>query len=143
MWVAPAVATLAFYGVRFADAFRLKALACFAAAAALLAAFWAWPDHWFQNIMHLGKDSFGLLWLAPDTQPSEYLARGDQPYYVEYHFHGITLIAGNIYILAGMAAFVVMLLVSLRIWTGQRGRSTAVSSEDAACVPAPHSAPTT
>ncbi len=143
VWAAPAVATLVFYGLRFADAFRLRALACFGAAAVLLVAFWAWPDHWFQRIMHLGKDSFGLLWLAPNTQPSEYLARGDQPYYVEYHFHGLTLITGNIYILVGMAAFVAMLLVSLRIWTSQRGQSTPVSSEDAACVPAPHSAPTT
>jgi alpha-1,2-mannosyltransferase len=144
VWSAPAVATLVYYGVvRFWEPARAKALACLAGAAALLLLFWSWPDHWFQNVMHLGNDSFGLLWLAPDTQPSAYEHLGDQPYYVEYHFHGLTLLAGNVYILTGMAVFVVMLLISLRIWTGQRGRTLEVSSEDAACVPAPHSAPTT
>lgn len=143
VWVAPAVATLGFYGYRSWGPARAKALGFWAGAAALLVLFWSWPDHWFQTIMHLGKDSFGLLWLAPNTQPKEYETFGDQAKYVEYHFHGLTMITGNIYVLAGMAAFVGMLLISLRIWTGQRGRTTDVTSEDATCVPAPHSAPTT
>jgi alpha-1,2-mannosyltransferase len=143
VWVAPAVATLGYYGYQNWAAARTRALGFLAGAAVLLAAFWAWPDHWFQTTMHLSEDSFGLVWLAPDTNPATYEHFGDKPYYVEYHFHGLTLIAGNIYVLVGMAALVVMLLISLRIRVGQRGRTTELSSEDAACVPAPHSAPTT
>jgi alpha-1,2-mannosyltransferase len=143
VWAAPAIATLGYYGYQYWEPAKAKALGCWAGAAALLVAFWAWPDHWFQKTMHLSKDSFGLVWLAPDTNPKTYETYGDKPYYVEYHFHGLTLLTGNIYVLTGMAAFVIVLLISLRIWTGQRRRTTEVSSEDAECVPAPHSAPTT
>jgi alpha-1,2-mannosyltransferase len=158
VWVAPAVAVFGHYAVRFwragragqagqagraVPAARAKAMGCFFAAAVLLAMFAAWPAAWFEKARYLGSFSLGLLWMQPDTDPSRYLKDGDQPWFYEYHWHGFQLLWGNAYVLTGMAMFVLMLVISLRTWASHRGQPVTVSSEEAACVPAPHSAPTT
>jgi alpha-1,2-mannosyltransferase len=158
VWVAPAVAVFGHYAVRFwraaqagsagqagqaVQAARARAMGCFFAAAVLLAMFAAWPAAWFENARYLGHFSLGLLWMQPDTDPEQYLAHQDQPWFYEYHWHGFQLLWGNAYVLAGMAMFVLMLVISLRVWASRRGQPVTVSSEEAACVPAPHSAPTT
>jgi hypothetical protein len=152
VWVGPAVAVFGHYAVRFwqagragqaGQAVRAKALGCVAGAVVLLAMFAAWPAAWFEKARYLGSFSLGLLWMQPDTDPSRYLKDGDQPWFYEYHWHGFQLLWGNAYILTGMAMFVLMLVISLRTWASHRGQPVTVSSEEAACVPAPHSAPTT
>jgi alpha-1,2-mannosyltransferase len=145
VWVAPAVLALGHYAVRYWPTARARAYGCFAAASVLLLAFFAWPAAWFETARPLGKDSLGLIWMGPDTNPQDYVDYGDQRWFVEYHWHGFQLLWGNTYALVGMAAVVVMLLISLRIWNGQRGQrgqSASVSSEEAAGEPAPHSVPT-
>jgi alpha-1,2-mannosyltransferase len=162
VWVGPAVAVFGHYAVRFwqsagqagqagqaglagsaGQAARAKALGCLFAAAVLLAMFAAWPAAWFEKARYLGSFSLGLLWMQPDTDPSQYLKHHDQPWFYEYHWHGFQLLWGNAYILTGMAMFVLVLVISLRTWASRRGQPVTVSSEEAACVPAPHSAPTT
>lgn len=143
VWVAPAVAVLGHYAIRFWAAARARAYGCLTGAGVLLLAFFAWPAAWFEKARYLGNDSLGLIWMQPDTNPQDYLTRGDQPWYYEYHWHGFQILWGNTYVLVGMVAFVAMLLISLRIWTSQRGQPASVSSEEASCVPAPHSAQTT
>jgi len=143
VWIAPGIAVLGHYAVRWWQTARAQAIACLAVAAGILVAFAPWPARWFISEKYLGDFSLGLLWLQPNTNPAQYIQHGDKPWYYEYHWHGLHLLTGNAYILTGMALFVGLLLISLRIWTSQRGKPASVSSEEAACVPAPHSAQTT
>jgi alpha-1,2-mannosyltransferase len=128
VWVVPAVLILGHYAVRFWPTARTWAYACYAAAAVLLLAFFAWPTAWFEKVRPLGNDSLGLLWMGPDTNPQKYVDYGDQKSFVEYHWHGFQLLWGNIYVLVGLAALAAMILVSLRLRAGatvvlDKGRS--------------------
>jgi hypothetical protein len=55
-----------------------------------------------------------LLWAQKNTSPIKFSQHGDQPQYVEYHWHGFQLLWGNIYILAGMA--LLLILLGIGIW---------------------------
>jgi alpha-1,2-mannosyltransferase len=143
VWVAPGVAVFGHYAIRFWPEAKAKAYWCLASAAALLVIFAAWPTRWFEKAQNLGHDSLGLIWLPSNTSVPYYVAHGDQSWYPEYHWTGLKLLVGNAYVLTGMAVFVVMLVISARAWSGLRGRVETASSEEAACAPAPHSAPTT
>jgi alpha-1,2-mannosyltransferase len=143
VWVAPAVAVLGYYGYQYRESARRAAIGLYSAAVALLLIFFAWPAAWFESLRSLGADSLGLIWMQSNTNPNDYEKQGDLPSYVEYHWHGFQLIWGNIYVLAGMAALVGMLIISLRSWAAVRGRPIRPGSEETACEPAPHSAPTT
>jgi alpha-1,2-mannosyltransferase len=122
VWVAPAVAVLGYYGYQFRETARSRALACYGSAVVLLLAFFAWPAAWFESFRSLGADSLGLIWMQGDTDPSKYQANGDQPSFVEYHWHGFQLIWGNTYVLVGMAAMIAAVVIALRV------RRVAVSS---------------
>ena len=52
----------------------------------------------------------GLIWVPPLTNPELYLRLGDQPWFAEYHWHGLQLITGNLYVLTGMALFGLLLV---------------------------------
>ena len=115
VWIAPGAVVAAHYAVQAwrRGAWR-AALACGLLAVGLVAWFGAWPTSLF------GVQS---------PQPREGLARPDldseehQPDLVpvvrrpalvsEYHWHGLALIAGNAYVLAGLAVFGVLLALSL------------------------------
>jgi alpha-1,2-mannosyltransferase len=141
VWIAPGIAVAGHYGLTFRDSDRRKALGCFGIAAFILVVFAAWPAGLFEKARNLGEDSLGLIWLPKNTEPAEFVKLGDQKWYVEYHWHGLQLLTGNAFILGGLAVFVVMLIISLRV-RAARPDSPELSSEEA-CVPAPHSAPTT
>jgi len=55
--------------------------------------------------LNLGHDSLGLLWIPRNTNPVYYQWYGDKRWFTEYHWHGLALIAGNAYVLAGLALF--------------------------------------
>ena len=55
--------------------------------------------------LNLGNDSLGLLWIPRNTNPVYYQWYGDKRWFTEYHWHGLALIAGNAYVLAGLALF--------------------------------------
>jgi hypothetical protein len=83
-------------------------LAWWGLAAALWAAFAAWPDFWRARSGLLGG---GLVNYAPGTA----WAHGDNPADREYHWHGLQLVAGNLEVLAGIAVFAVLLAAACRV----------------------------
>ena len=70
-----------------------------------MAWFGAWPARLFAATHNLGNDSLGLLWIPANTNPIYYPRSGDRPWFTEYHWHGLVLVAGNAYVLAGLALF--------------------------------------
>jgi len=107
VWVAPGIALLAHLGARAAGAVRA---AWWAAAAGLVLVFGAWPQFW--NLSQSGLTPAGLFWYGPAT----YFARGDEPWYHEFHWHGLQLLAGNLFVLAGLAALAAFAVAALRVW---------------------------
>jgi hypothetical protein len=80
-------------------------VAWLAAAAVVVATFGAWPRFWSGGATLLQG---GLIWYAPLTA----FGTGDDPKYAEYHWHGLQLIAGNLYLLVGVAFLLVALVAA-------------------------------
>jgi hypothetical protein len=74
----------------------------------VLVVYGAWPDFWSRTA---GLLHGGLINYAPASA----YASGDNPKYAEYHWHGLQLIAGNLYILAGLGLLVVALAAAARV----------------------------
>ncbi|HEY6294180.1 MAG TPA: hypothetical protein VIX15_00815, partial [Streptosporangiaceae bacterium] len=115
IWIVPGIVVAAHYGVQaYGRGARRTATAFGLMAAAIVAWFGAWPTSLFHvKPPHLGNDSLGLLWIPKNTQPYYYQWYGDQRWFPEYHWHGLGLITGNAFVLAGLAAFALMLAASL------------------------------
>ena len=104
VWVAPGIALLAHLG---ASAGRgLIRAAWWAAAAGLVLVFAAWPQFWDAQA---GLTPAGLVWYGPAT----YFATGDQPWYHEFHWHGLQLLAGNSFVLAGLAGLAALAVAAV------------------------------
>jgi alpha-1,2-mannosyltransferase len=100
VWMAPILAVLAVAGTR-ASGSAVKA-SWFALAAVLVAVFAGWPQFWDSRA---GLLQGGLIWYAPTSSwPS-----GDNPGYDEYHWHGVQVLAGNLFLLAGCVLFLIAL----------------------------------
>jgi alpha-1,2-mannosyltransferase len=124
VWVAPAVAVAAHYAIAAKRTRSARAL--WGLAAFLLVAFAAWPDALWENARTLGNFSLGFLWAQANTNPVLFAQHGDQPQYVEYHWHGFQLLWGNTYVLAGVALLVMLLAAGFRL------RKKAAATADAA-----------
>jgi alpha-1,2-mannosyltransferase len=107
VWVAPGIALLADLGARARGAVRA---AWWAATAALVAVFGAWPQFW--DLAQTGLTPAGLVWYGPST----YFAKGDQPWYHEFHWHGLQLLAGNSFVLAGLVGLAAFCVAAVRVW---------------------------
>ncbi len=105
VWIAPGLALIIDAGVRAAGAARAAWLAL---AAAVLILYGAWPDFWSRTA---GLIQGGLINYAPASS----FAHGDNPAYAEYHWHGLQLVAGNLYLLAGAGLFVVVCVTAFRV----------------------------
>jgi alpha-1,2-mannosyltransferase len=116
VWIAPAIAVAGHYAVTAgrAGAKRL-ARGCWLLAAGMVVAYAAWPDALWETQRTLGRFSLGFLWAQQNTDPVEFAARGDQPYYVEYHWRGFQLLWGNIYLLGGVALLLILLGAGVRL----------------------------
>jgi alpha-1,2-mannosyltransferase len=95
-------------------------------AAAIVVWFSSWPARLFTSVNNLGHDSLGLIWIPKNTQPYYYDWYGDRPWFHEYHWHGLQLIEGNAYILAGLGLFGVMLALSVLL-PGETSGTSATS----------------
>jgi len=104
VWIGPALAVLLHYALRSHGAHRLAACVC---GAAILVVFGAWPSFWLPGAGFIPN---GLIWYAPAT----YFSTGDHPWFREYHWHGLQLLAGNLYVLAGLACLAVISVIALR-----------------------------
>ena len=120
VWVVPAVTVMASYAIKAHGRARWALLGLAVAVGCLFA---AWPGSLFGKPQDLGSFSLGLFWLPPNTNPGTYFQLGDRPWYVEYHWHGWELVAGNIYVLTGLLLFGLLVVLAAR-WTW-RSRATA------------------
>jgi len=111
VWVAPGIALLAHLGARARGPVRA---AWWAAAAVLFGVFACWPQLW--DLSQSGLTPAGLVWYGPGT----YFATGDKPWYHEFHWHGLQLLAGNSFVLAGLVALAVLVVAAVR--SRPRGR---------------------
>jgi alpha-1,2-mannosyltransferase len=111
VWIAPGLAVIIDAGVRARTAARRAAW--FVLGAVVLAVFGSWPDFWSRAA---GVLQGGLINYAPATS----FAHGDNPGYVEYHWHGLQLLAGNLELLAGLGLFLIVVVAALRLARARR-----------------------
>jgi alpha-1,2-mannosyltransferase len=104
VWVVPFLAIAITYAYRATTS--ASRAGWLAAAVGLVLVFGGWPDFWAKPVQWLQG---GLIWYAPSSS----FPNGDNPRYVEYHWHGLQLIAGNLYVLAGLVLLAVVLGVVL------------------------------
>jgi alpha-1,2-mannosyltransferase len=105
VWVAPAIALLADLGARARGAARAG---WWAAGAAVVLLFGAWPQFW--DLSQSGLTPAALFWYGP----THYFARGDEPWYPEFHWHGLQLLAGNTFVLAGLVGLAALVVAAFR-----------------------------
>jgi alpha-1,2-mannosyltransferase len=109
VWIVPGLAVIIDAAVRAARGGAAAArMWWLVLAGTVLALYGAWPDFWSRTA---GLLQGGLINYAPASS----FANGDNPHYVEYHWHGLQLIAGNLYLLAGLGLFIVVLAVAVRL----------------------------
>jgi alpha-1,2-mannosyltransferase len=109
VWIAPGLAVIIDAAVRAARGGAAAARTWWLVlAGAVLALYGAWPDFWSRTA---GLLEGGLINYAPASS----FASGDSPRYAEYHWHGLQLLAGNLYLLAGLGLFVVVLAAAVRL----------------------------
>jgi alpha-1,2-mannosyltransferase len=137
VWVAPAVAVAGHYAIACwrtarTSAQRWRARWLWALAAGMIVVYGAWPNAIWENERHLGKFSFGFLWAQQNTNPLLYSRYGDQPTWVEYHWHGFQLLWGNAYIVGGMALLLILLALAIRL----RGTTPAPPAPETSSLPA-------
>ena len=106
VWVAPGLALLVHLGAQARGTVRAW---WWAAAAGLAVVFGAWPQFW--DLAQAGLTPAGLFWYGPAT----YFARGDQPWYHEFHWHGLQILAGNSLVLAGVVALAALVVAAVRV----------------------------
>ena len=118
VWIIPGTVVAVVYAVRARRAVVRRAAAGVAAGVVLV--FWAWPGFLWSLRSNTGGYREGLIWMPPVTNPLIYFRLGDRRRYVEYHWHGLQLITGNLYVLTG-----IVLLGLLVVWalTAPRGRA--------------------
>ena len=108
VWVAPGLALLLHLGATASrKGRRLARAAWWAAAGGLFGVFACWPQFW--NPGQAGLTPAGLVWYAPGS----YFATGSKPWYHEFHWHGLQLLAGNSIVLAGLAGLTALAVAAL------------------------------
>ena len=112
VWIVPITVAFAVYAVRAASAASRWAAA--AAAVGLVAVFGAWPGSLWGLPANTGGFFEGIIWIPPTTNPELYFQLGDRPGYAEYHWHGLQLITGNAYVLAGIGLFALLVVLAVR-----------------------------
>ena len=121
VWIAPGALVAAHYAVRAVRRGDAKAAwALGILAAGILAWFGAWPARLFTAKLNLGNDSLGLLWIPRNTNPVYYQWYGDRPWFTEYHWHTLALIAGDAYVLAGLGLLGLLAAMSLLLPRGTK-----------------------
>jgi alpha-1,2-mannosyltransferase len=104
VWIAPGLAAGADAALRASGRARQAAWGLLAA---LGLAFAAWPSLWNRRAALV---PWGLIWYPPGTAPG-LSERAPHP---EYAWQGIGLLAGNAYLLCGLAALAVLLAAAAR-----------------------------
>jgi alpha-1,2-mannosyltransferase len=104
VWIVLVLPVLADAAVRARQVSHWAGRAAWAAAVALAALFAAWPLRWPPPRLL----PWGLIWAAPHT----FGGAADRPWDSEYHWHLAASLAGNLYLLAGLAALGVLAVLA-------------------------------
>jgi alpha-1,2-mannosyltransferase len=104
VWVAPGLALLAHLGAVAGR--RAVRAAWWGAGILLFLIFASWPQLW--NLGQSGLTPAGLGWYAPGT----YFATGSKPWYHEFHWHGLQLLAGNSAVLTGLVCLAALVVTA-------------------------------
>jgi alpha-1,2-mannosyltransferase len=138
VWIVPGMMAAGHYAVRAWQAgSRRAAVGCAALAGALLLIFAPWPGSlWGVPTTGPGNFTKGLIWAAPYSPVKLYIELGDQPYFKEYHWTGLQDLAGNAYILTGIALLILLTVIALRCRRQARPAANPESSPAAAVRPA-------
>ena len=122
VWVVPGVLAAAHYSARaWGNGRPHVAAGCAASASFLLLVMFPWPGGlWSVTTTGPGNFTSGLLWAAPDSPVWYYVRHGDKPWFLEYHWRGLQLLAGNAYVLTGLAAFGVLVVLAGWLTAGPR-----------------------
>jgi alpha-1,2-mannosyltransferase len=97
VWIVLALPVLVCYGIRLTG---LARWACFGLAAVVTAIFGAWPTVLWGETSDQNGWSRGVIWAPPNSGNDE------------YGWHGWQLIAGNAYVLTGLAMFIALLAMA-------------------------------
>ncbi len=150
VWIAPAIAVTGHYALAAARRGRPPAGSgrrqpagsgrragrwLWALAAGMVVVFAAWPDALWESARNLGNFSFGFLWAQSNTDPIKFAEHGDQPSYVEYHWHGFQLLWGNAYVLAGVALLLILVTLGARLARRGQAAADAPTGELTATIP--------
>jgi alpha-1,2-mannosyltransferase len=109
VWVAPGLAYLGHRAARASGRGRATArLGWWAALAALMAVFAAFPQFWSGRAALVPA---GWVWYSP----THYFAYGDNPAYNEYHWTLVQALAGDAYVFAGLLALAALALAALAV----------------------------
>jgi alpha-1,2-mannosyltransferase len=110
-------------------AVRWPAAGYWALGGGMLAVYGAWPGSLWSRPADLGHFSLGLLWQPPNTDPAVYYRDGDQPWFAEYHWHGIELLTGNAFVLGGLVLLGVLITAAIRtrVTTSPTGTTSPTS----------------
>ena len=138
VWIASWIVVAGWYAAKAWEAGRRRAAAAFAAIGlAIFAVFAAVPGSWYGMNMYeiVAKNGsttgqtfyWGWIWYAPNSNPfTTYYLYGDKPWYVEYHWHGLELLAGNAYVLGGLLVFFgLVLAATIPAWRARTRPSQA------------------
>jgi alpha-1,2-mannosyltransferase len=112
VWIVPGVVALVGYGMRATGWRRWPWLA---GGVLVTALFGAWPGSLWGQPTDLGGFSEGLIWAPPNTNPGTFGRLGDRPSFAEYHWHGLQLLVGNLYVLTGLAVLLIMAVLTARL----------------------------
>jgi Glycosyltransferase family 87 len=119
VWVVPGMMAAAHYAVRaWLAGRRRRAAGCALLAGGMFLVFAPWPGSlWGVITTGPGNFTHGLIWAAPNTPVTRYIALGDKMWFLEYHWHGLQLLAGNAYVLSGLLLLVVLGFTALNTAT--------------------------
>jgi alpha-1,2-mannosyltransferase len=110
VWVVPGMMAAVHYAVRaWQPGRRGRAAGCAALAGGMFLVFAPWPGKlWGVITTGPGNFTHGLIWSAPNTPVTRYIALGDQPWFLEYHWQALQVLAGNAYVLSGLVFLVIL-----------------------------------
>ena len=142
VWVMPGMMAAGHYAARAWRARRRAAVYwCSGLILTLLLIFAPWPGNdWGVHNSGPGNFTQGLIWDGPFTPVTKYVKYGDLPWFREYHWTFLQDLAGNAYILAGLALLALLAIVAFRSRSRQDSErpadATGQASTDAVARPA-------
>jgi alpha-1,2-mannosyltransferase len=104
IWLAPGLVMTGHYAVvAWRESRRTTAVLWGMGSVVMAGIFWSWPV----GPMGSGWFNYGLIWAAPESRVSYFAAHGDRGWFSEYHWFGWERLAGNAYVLTGLALLAV------------------------------------